>query len=386
MFIKRDIASEIKYAATKYPVVIITGPRQSGKTTIVKKVFANYKYISLEDIDIRELATIDPRTFLSKLTNGAILDEIQRVPELLSYIQTIVDNSKKNGLFILTGSNQFSLMESINQSLAGRVSLIKLLPLSIGELDNYDVKLEVNDFLFNGFYPGIYANKRNPVKAYSDYYQTYVERDVRNLINIKDLSLFKKFIKLCAGRVGQIFNANNLSHEVGVSNKTISAWISILEASYIIYLLPPWYDNISKRLIKSPKIYFYDVGLVSFLLGNKTKEHIELHPLRGNIYENMIIIELIKQVYNKGFDPDFYFYRDSNGNEIDLILPDGPNIIPIEIKSTETFHPSLLKLNMFIKKLYKDRIKNNYLIYSGKQEQKINGVTLLNYKNTNKIH
>jgi len=385
MYIKRNIETELKDAAKKYPIVVITGPRQSGKTTIAKKVFTQKKYISLEDIDIRELAQSDPRAFLKELPNGAILDEIQRVPELLSYIQTIVDNSKKNGLFILTGSNQFSLIDNINQSLAGRVALIRLLPLSINELNVYNENYNVNDFLFNGFYPGIYSNKRNPVKAQSDYYQTYIERDIRSMINIKNLSLFKKFIKLCAGRVGQIFNANNLSNEVGVSNKTISAWISILEASYIIYLLPPWFDNISKRLIKSPKIYFYDVGLVSYLLGNKTKRHLELHPLRGNLYENMIIIDLIKQIYNKGFDPDFYFYRDSNANEIDLIIPDGPNIIPIEIKSTETFRSSLLKSNLFINKLYNKRIKDNYLIYSGEQEQKINNVTLINYKNTSKI-
>jgi predicted AAA+ superfamily ATPase len=288
-------------------------------------------------------------------------------------------------MFILTGSNQFLLMESINQSLAGRVALIKLMPLSISELNHYYPSMEANSFLFNGFYPGIYANKRNPVKAYSDYYQTFVERDVHSLINIKDLSLFKKFIKLCAGRIGQIFNANNLSNEVGVSNKTISAWVSILEASYIIFLLPPWHDNISKRLIKSPKLYFYDVGLASFLLGNKTKEHIEFHPLRGNIFENMIILEFMKQTYNKGFDPDFYFYRDSNGNEIDLIIPDDPGIIPIEIKSAETFHTSLLKSNLFIGKLYQERVKNNYLIYTGNQEQTVNGVTLLNYKNTSII-
>ena len=385
MFIKREIVSELKYAATKYPVVIITGPRQSGKTTLVKKVFSGKKYISLEDIDVRELAIADPRTFLNKLTDGAILDEIQRAPELLSYIQTIVDHSGKNGMFVLTGSNQFSLMESINQSLAGRVALIKLMPLSMTELNHYYPSLQADDLLLNGFYPGIYANKRNPVKAYSDYYQTYVERDVRNLINIKDLSLFKKFVKLCAGRIGQIFNANNLSNEVGVSNKTISAWISILEASYIVFLLPPWYDNISKRLIKSPKLYFYDVGLASFLLGNKTKQHIEFHPLRGNIFENMIILELLKKVYNKGFEPDFYFYRDSNGNEVDLIIPDGHNLIPVEIKSSETFHKSLLKSNLFIKKLYEERIKKSYLIYSGKQEQTVNGIDLLNYKNSAEI-
>ncbi len=385
MFLERDIKKELIDASKKYPAVIITGPRQSGKTTLAKKVFSHKTYLSLEDIDIRDFADSDPRAFLNRLPDGAILDEIQRAPVLLSYIQGILDSSGEKGLFILTGSNQFSLLDSINQSLAGRVSLSKLLPLSINELMPVAGSFDVDDYIFKGFYPGIYSAKLNPVKAYNAYYQTYVERDVRSLINIKDLSLFNKFMKLCAGRTGQILNANSLANEVGVSNKTIVSWLSILQASYIIYLLPPWHDNISKRLIKSPKLYFYDVGLASFLLGNRRKEHIATHPLRGNLFENMVIMDLIKEVLNKGMEPDFYFYRDSNGNEVDLLIPDGNNFIPMEIKSTGTFHANLLKSNNYINKVYPDRIKDSYLIYSGEIEQEVKGISIINYKNLHKL-
>lgn len=380
--IKRTIREEIQKSAKKYPIVTITGPRQSGKTTLAKQCFPEKEYISLEDTDIRALAIEDPRGFLNKIPKGAILDEIQRAPDLLSYIQTIVDSKQQNGMFILTGSNQFSLIEKINQSLAGRVRMLKLLPFNIKETKEFSKNYSINDYLYRGFYPGIYSQNRDPVKSYSDYYETYIERDVRQLINIKDLSLFRKFLKLCAGRTGQIFNASTLSNETGVSVNTIRSWISILEASYILYLLPPWFDNISKRLIKSPKMYFYDTGLAAYLIGIRKKEHLETHPIKGNLFENMVIGEILKGMFNSGLEPDLFFYRDKHQNEVDIILPDGHEIIPIEIKSAETFHGSFLRSTTLLKKIYENRIKDSYIIYAGKAEQKINNVSLINYKNT----
>ena len=380
MTIKRTISQELINAALRYKVVTVTGPRQSGKSTLVSYVFPEKPYISMEDIDNRELARTDPRGFLNRYENGAILDEIQRVPELLSYIQTLVDEKQINGFFILTGSNQFSLLNSINQSLAGRTALLKLLAFSIQETSAFSNNYTVDDYLFNGFYPAIYSENLNASKTYGYYIETYIERDLRQMIKLKDLSLFQKFLHLCAGRIGNIINMSHLSNETGVSVNTINSWISILEASFIIYKLPPWYDNISKRLIKSPKLYFYDTGIASFLLGIRKKEHLINHPLRGNLFENLVINEIIKSEFNKGNKPNLYFFRDSHGNEVDLIIQNGHNLQPIEIKSAETFHPAFLKSLKFIKAIYKGRIEKSHLIYAGKSEQELNDVRLINYK------
>ncbi|MDD5571953.1 MAG: ATP-binding protein, partial [Bacteroidales bacterium] len=326
MLIDRKIEPELKSISKVYPVITITGPRQSGKTTLVKKVFGTKKYVSIEDPDNRELAKTDPVGFLNRFPGGAIFDEIQRAPDILSYIQGIVDEKKKKNMFVLTGSNQFQLLESINQSLAGRTAILKLMPFDISETLNFHKKFTVEDFIYYGFYPAVHSEKIEPVKAYRNYYETYIERDVRQLINIKDLMLFRKFMRLCAGRIGQIFNASQLASETGVSVNTIKSWISILEASYIIYLLPPWFDNISKRLIKSPKLYFVDIGLASYLLGIENKQHIINHPLRGSLFENLILMELVKQRLNNGFDSNFYFFRDKHGNEVDIIFGNAKNL------------------------------------------------------------
>lgn len=347
--IKRIIEDVLKNLANQYPVVTITGPRQSGKTTLIRNVFANKQYVNLESPDIRQFAVNDPKGFLAQY-NNAILDEIQRAPELLSYIQPIVDENKEQGQFIITGSQQFEVLNNISQSLAGRTALLKLLPFSISEIKNIvDVSL-TNKLIYTGFYPRIYDMNLDPHQAIGDYIVTYVERDIRQLISIKDLNLFEKFLKLCAGRIGQLLNFQGLANDVGVSHTTVKSWISILEASYIIFLLPPWYNNFSKRLVKSPKLYFYDVGLASYLLGIENEKQVFRDPLRGNLFENLVVAEVLKYRFNKGKKSNLYFYRDSTGLEIDLIYETGRNIYPIEIKSGATISEDFFKnLKKFIK-------------------------------------
>lgn len=381
---KRKISKELKYASKKYPVVTIMGPRQSGKTTIVKNVFPKKPYVNLESLQMKELAESDPIAFLDKYPKGAILDEIQTVPKLLSEIQVRVDDSKLKGMFILTGSHQFKLHEAISQSLAGRTAILNLLPLSLEELKENKIKKNLDEILYKGFFPRIYNDKLNPTKAYSYYIQTYFEKDLRKILEIKNLRLFQKFLKLCAGRIGQIFNKENLANEVGVSAKTINNWISILEASHLIFLLPPYFENFNKRIIKSPKLYFTDVGLASFLLGIENISQIERDPLRGFLFENLIILELIKYRYNRGLDHNLYFYRDSQKNEIDVLFKKGHNLIPIEIKSAKTFNKSFLKNLLFFKKLTTTRCLKPSLIYSGKEEQMIEKVKLINFNNSSK--
>ena len=347
--IKRIIGDVLKNLANQYPVVTITGPRQSGKTTLIKNVFADKQYVNLESPDIRQFAVNDPKGFLAQY-NNAILDEIQRAPELLSYIQPIVDKNKEQGQFIITGSQQFEVLNNISQSLAGRTALLKLLPFSISEIKNIvDVSL-TDKLIYTGFYPRIYDMNLDPHQAIGDYIVTYVERDIRQLISIKDLNLFEKFLKLCAGRIGQLLNFQGLANDVGVSHTTVKSWISILEASYIIFLLPPWYNNFSKRLVKSPKLYFYDVGLASYLLGIENEKQVFRDPLRGNLFENLVVAEVLKYRFNKGKKSNLFFYRDSTGLEIDLIYETGRNIYPIEIKSGATISEDFFKnLKKFIK-------------------------------------
>lgn len=340
--IRRDIENILIKLANQYPVVTITGPRQSGKTTLIRHVFPDKKYVNLETPDIRQFALADPRGFLNQY-DDAVLDEIQRAPELLSYIQPIVDENKEPGRFIITGSQQFEVLNNISQSLAGRTALLKLLPLSIAEIkDAFDVS-SIDKLIYNGFYPRIYDMNIDTHQAIGDYIVTYVERDIRRLISIKDLNLFEKFLKLCAGRIGQLLNLQSLANDTGISHTTARSWISILEASYIIFLLPPWFNNFSKRLVKSPKLYFYDVGLASYLLGIENEKQVFRDPLRGNLFENLIIIEFLKYRFNKGKKSNLYFYRDSKGLEVDLIYEAGRNIFPIEIKSGATVSEDYFK-------------------------------------------
>nr|MBF0222812.1 ATP-binding protein [Desulfobulbaceae bacterium] len=324
--------------AGQYPVVTITGPRQSGKTTLCRKVFADKKYVSLENLDSRQFAREDPRGFLAGMPDGAILDEIQQTPELLSYIQTLVDEDERHGLFILTGSQQFEVSNAINQSLAGRTAIIKLLPFSLEELGRLPNDFTVDQLLLTGFYPRVWKEGLEPSQALAGYLETYVERDIRQLINIKDLGLFQRFVTLCAGRVGQLLNFNNLASDTGVSHQTARNWLTLLEASYIVYRLQPYAANISKRLIKSSKLYFYDVGLAAHLLGLENILHVSRDPLRGNLFENMVVIEALKYRLHRGRRSNLHFYRDSNGNEVDLLFTVGPDLYPIEIKSGMTIN------------------------------------------------
>ncbi|MBI2743623.1 MAG: ATP-binding protein [Chlamydiales bacterium] len=377
---ERDIVIELKQLELKYPVVTVIGPRQSGKTTLVQAVFPDKPYVNLEAPDVRDLAESDPRGFLDKYPSGAILDEIQRLPQLLSYIQVIVDKTSLKGMFILTGSHQLELHQAISQSLAGRTALLTLLPMSLGELLKAGIDLPLDEMLLKGGYPRIYKDNLDPTRAYRNYFQTYVERDLRQLINIKDLSQFNRFVRICAGRIGSVLNLAELGGEIGVSSHTVKEWLSILEASFIIFRLQPYFENFGKRIIKSPKLYFTDVGLATYLLGIENEVQISRDPLRGHLVENLIILELMKSRLNRGLDPQLYYYRDTQKNEIDVIFKDGHNLVPIEIKSSKTFNREFLRRLHFFQNLTGDRAPKGYLIYAGEEEQRVQSVDLLNYK------
>lgn len=377
--VKRIITDQLLSAAEKYPVITLTGPRQSGKTTCCRLTFPNLPYSNLEEPDNREFAISDPRGFLEQFKNGGIIDEIQRVPELTSYLQGIVDNPHFSGLFVLTGSQNFSVINTINQSLAGRTAIFTLLPFSYSEVKTLLPNFTDIDLIFNGFYPRLYDKKIDPTRFYSDYVNTYVERDLRSLSLIKDLSTFQVFLKLCAGRTGQILNIQNIANDTGISQATAKEWISLLEASYIIYRLPPFFKNIGKRLIKSPKIYFYDPGLAAFLIDINNPKQIETHPLKGSLYETMILSELIKNRFNQGMINNLLFYRDSNGNEVDVVIPCGNSYTAIEIKASKTITKSFFKgLNNF-DSLHQETIKK-ILIHSGDIIKKQSGVQVTNLK------
>ena len=385
MLVEREISSTLSKMTKQYPVITITGPRQSGKTTLVQNIFQDYTYLTLEDPDVRELAISDPREFLKNAGNRAIFDEIQQVPELLSYIQGIVDNKKKHGMFILTGSHQFDLFNSISQSLAGRTAILTLLPFSFNELDSINSTFSADEYILHGFYPGVHDRKLEPVKAYKNYFETYIQRDLRQIVNIKDLRIFQKFVRLCAGRIGQLYSASGLSNDLGVSVPTVNSWISILEASYVVFLLEPYHENIGKRLIKSPKLYFYDVGLAAYLLGIETVTQMERDPLRGNLFENMVIAELVKKRFNRGLDHNLFFYRDSNGNEVDILFKQANLFFPAEVKAASTFNRDFLRSLLHVRKQRVPLGNDSYIIYSGIQEMKVEGVQLLNFKKCGKV-
>ncbi len=376
--ITREITKELLECTSEYPVVTILGPRQSGKTTLVQMTFKDRAYFSLEYPDIRAAAQADPRGFLAQAKDGAILDEVQRLPLLLSYIQGIVDESGEPGHFILTGSHQPRLHEAIAQSLAGRTALLTLWPFSLVELENYKKDWNAFELIVKGFYPRLHEKRLSPRRFYNSYLQTYVERDVRALINLRDLTRFENFLTLLAGRVGQVLNLASLSNDVGVSATTIKNWLSVLKASYVVFELPPFHMNLRKRIVKSPKIYFSDVGLASFLLGILTEAQAARDPLRGNLYENLVIGEVIKGAFNRGIRPEIYFYRDSHGNEVDLIIREGGRLIPIEIKSAATFSRDFLRGLDHFKRLGIENVESGVVFYNGVQEYSIGGVRILN--------
>lgn len=381
----RAIIDQLISFSSSYPVVTVMGPRQSGKTTLVKMAFPNLPYANLEAPDIREQAKTDPRGFLAQYPEGLIIDEVQRFPDLLSYIQVIVDEHNRKGEFILTGSHQLSLHHALCQSLAGRVALLSLLPMSLEELSNAGFTHTLNEWMFKGGYPRIFKDNLNPTLAYRNYHQTYLERDLRDLITVKDLFQFQRFIKLCAGRIGQVLNLTSLSNDVGVSVHTIKHWLSVLEASYLIVLLQPYFENLGKRMIKSPKLYFTDVGLLCYLLGIENPNQLSRDPLRGNIFENFVFLELYKLRSNRALDPKLYFYRDQRGLEIDLIWEKERKLIPIEVKSSETFTNEFIKNISAFQQLALEKSGKGYVIYSGEREFDVGGVGIYNYKNVCKI-
>lgn len=369
-FISRQAEFILTEKSKYYPIVAITGPRQSGKSTLAKKLFSNKPYCSLEDLDNRRFATDDPRGFLSQFPNGAILDEVQHCPQLFSYLQTLVDaNASARGLFILTGSQQFGLTAKITQSLAGRVGFIQLLPFNIQELKqgNY-LPNTIETMMFNGCYPPIYDREIPAQTWYSDYVMTYVERDIRQLIHVQDLRTFHRFLQTCAARTGQILNLSSLANDCGVSHNTIKSWISVLEASYIIFLVSPHFKNFNKRLIKSPKLYFYDTGLACLLAGIQEATQLITHSIRGALFETFVMSEMIKNRFNQGALSNLYYWRDSQGHEVDIIIELGDQVVPIEVKSGKTVVSDFFTGLKYYQSL-SQQPHPGWIIYAGDQNQ-----------------
>ena len=376
--ITRNITQELIESSQEYPIVTVLGPRQSGKTTLVQQTFPDKPYYLLETPDIRQAAATDPKGFLAQLPDGAILDEIQRLPELLSYIQGVVDAKQKPGMFILTGSHQPDLQHAVTQSLAGRTAILTLLPLCFSELGQLQKPVDAFELIWQGAYPRLHQFQLKPERFFNGYLQTYVERDVRAMINLTDLGRFQQFLTLLAGRIGQVLNYSSLSNDIGVSSTTIKNWISVLKASYLVFELQPFFKNIRKRVVKSPKLYFTDTGLAAFLLGIRTRDQVSRDPLRGNLYENLMILECRKVLLNHGMRPDIYFYRDSNGNEVDLLIRTSSGLLPVEIKSSATFNNSFLKGIENFRKVSSDCLQHAYVLYNGNDLLSINDIRVCN--------
>lgn len=379
--IKRQAETVLLDLAKGYPILAITGPRQAGKTTLAQSTFPDKRYVSLEDLDEREFADQDPRGFLARFPDGAILDEAQRCPNLFSYLQTRVDAEKRMGLFVLTGSQQFGLMSNITQTLAGRVGLIQLLPFSLQELQATNTPISsLDDVLWRGMYPPIYDRNLAPEKWFANYVMTYIERDVRQVVEVQNLSLFQRFIKMCAARVGQLINMSSLAIDCGVSHNTIRSWLSVLEAGYVVFLLKPHHQNFGKRLVKTPKLYFYDTGLAAYLLGIRDAEHLSIHSARGSLFENLVVSELLKQRYNQGLASNLYFWRNNTGDEVDVVIEQGEQLMPMEIKSGQTFNADFLSgINKWMK-IAGDAALTPQLIYGGSENMTRNGVEVRSWK------
>lgn len=375
--IVRTAEKEVQVLSQQFKCVAVVGPRQSGKTTLVRKVFSDKAYVNLENPDLRMFAMKDPRGFLSGYPDGAVLDEVQRTPELFSYLQQILDEQQSNGMFILTGSNNFLLQESISQSLAGRVGYLFLLPLSLAEIP--DDAGSVSEMLFKGGYPALHRHEADVSKFYANYIRTYIERDVRLLKNINDLFAFERFLRLCAGRTAQMLNMSNLSIEVGVDIKTIAAWIGVLEASFVVFRLQPWHENFNKRVVKMPKLYFYDTGLASALLGIEHPDQLALHPFKGSLFENMVVLECLKYRFNRGLTNNLFFWRDNVGHEIDLLINTGTKRIPLEIKSGQTATDEFFKGILFWQKM--TNASGGFVVYAGDQPQsRSSGINLVPFR------
>lgn len=379
--IKRQAEAVLLDLAKGYPILAITGPRQAGKTTLARSAFPGKRYVSLEDLDEREFATQDPRGFLARFPDGAIVDEAQRCPNLFSYLQTRVDAELRMGLFVLTGSQQFGLMSNITQTLAGRVGLIQLLPFSLQELQAVNAPItNLDDVLWRGMYPPIYDRNLAPEKWFANYVMTYIERDVRQVVEVQNLSLFQRFIKMCAARVGQLLNMSSLAIDCGVSYNTIRSWLSVLEAGYVVFLLQPHHQNFGKRLVKTPKLYFYDTGLAAFLLGIRDAEHLSIHSARGALFENFVVSELIKHRYNQGLPSNLYFWRNNTGDEVDVVIEQGEKLLPLEIKSGQTFNADFLTgINKWMK-IAGNVALTPQLVYGGSEQMTRNGVEVRSWK------
>ena len=377
-YIPRNAESRLQHFASGYPIVVVTGPRQSGKSTLVRHAFPEHHYVSLEDLDQREFAETDPRGFLNQFSGGAILDEAQRCPALFSYLQTRVDERQQPSEFILTGSQQFGLLSGITQSLAGRAALLTLLPMTYGELQRAGkIGKNLDKILFDGAYPPIFDRGLEPHPWQGNYVRTYLERDVRQLIKVQDLGTFQRFLKLCAGRTGQLLNLSSLANDAGITHNTAKAWISVLEASYIVHLLPPHHQNFNKRLVKTPKLYFLDTGLATWLLGIHSSEQLATHAQRGALFETWVISELLKARYNAGEASNLYFWRDRSGHEVDLLIDHGTYLSPLEIKSGQTINKDYFKGLDFWRKLAGETAGKAWLVYGGDSRQPRSDLTVL---------
>lgn len=380
LYLNRNIESIIKEASQYFSVISVTGPRQSGKSTLIKHLFPDVPKYSLKDVNVREFAEHDPVAFLHQHPKGMFIDEVQKVPLLLEYIQGIVDDNP-DCQFLLTGSSNFELLQSLSESLPGRAGVFELLPMTYQETVATAQSQPLDEFLYNGLYPAICARKNKAHLFYPSYVKTYLERDVRDLLRIKDQMQFMKFMKLCAARIGSLFNASELANQLGVDSKTVSNWLSVLQASYLVTLLPPYYENISKRLVKSPKLYFNDPGLACFLLDIESSRQLARDKMRGAIFENYVVMEIIKNRYNRGLLNGVYFYRDSNQNEVDILLKEEGEITAIEVKSSMTYHTSFEETISKLSEWINTPIVNKLIIYTGDFENTSGNIKLVNYKN-----
>lgn len=376
MIVERAITGHLKKMLQQFPILSLTGPRQSGKTTLLRSAFPDYKYYNLERIDHRQLISADPHGFLNNAGPRVIFDEIQQLPELFSYIQVISDERNTNGQYILSGSQSFLLNNHISQSLAGRVNVNNLFPFDYSEISEFTDLSDSDKVIINGYYPRLISQNIEPVDFYPSYLQTYIERDVRTLRSVENLSSFTRFLSLCAGRVGQVLNISSLASDTGISVNTAKSWLSLLESSFIIYLLQPYHNNFNKRLIKSPKLYFYDTGVLSSLL-RITKDQVHSHYMYGSLFENLVISEIIKKAVHSGHQPSVYYWRESNGIEIDCMIQEGIRLSAIEIKAGQTFNIDYLKN---LKKFPDDNIEK-ILIYNGKETTSISGVSIFTWVN-----
>lgn len=383
-YIHRELSSVLEEAYRYFSVITVTGPRQSGKTTLIRNMFPHLPYYSLESLDIRSFAENDPIAFLNQNEEGMILDEVHNAPDLLSYIQGTVDEHPDKR-YILSGSSQFAMLKRVTQSLAGRTAVFELMPLSYSETKDLTADVPLDKLLFNGFYPAIYSGRNVPEFLYPAYMKTYLDRDVRDLLQIKDMMQFHIFIKLCAGRIGSLFKASELANEIGVSPNTITSWLSVLQASYIVTLLPPYFENTSKRLTKMPKLYFLDTGLACYLLGIESPEQLSRDKMRGALFENFVVTEALKQRYNQGKESNLYFYRDSNQNEIDLLLKRNTRLYGIEIKSSMTYHKDFEKALKRIDEWVKAPVDGKAVVYAGNFENTAGEIKLLNYTNMDEV-